>query len=88
MKSETVASLIHEEHSNQGKSTIFGQFDNITGYLRGFMLAQKCGTRISKFLPKFTFLLEQQIKVVVNSLSSPKLSTTDLNGQCTIIHLL
>ena len=45
---------------------IFRQFARITGCVRNVMLAQKYGPRISEFCSKFTFLLEQETKSVLN----------------------
>ena len=43
----------------------FRQFASIAGYVQSFMLAQKCGPRISEFWLKLTFHLEEQIKFVL-----------------------
>ena len=53
--------------SNEEKSMICRQFASTAGCVRSFMLAQKCRSRNSKCWLKFNFLLEQQIKFVLNS---------------------
>ena len=59
---------MHGRPFSQEKSIIFRQFACATGCVQCFMLAQQCGIRISEFWRKFTFLLDQQIKLVLISL--------------------
>ena len=67
IKSKTCASFIDGVHSNQGKSISFRQFVSAAGCtcVRSFMLVQLCKPRILNFWPKFTFLLERQMKFVL-----------------------
>ena len=67
MKLKTVAIFMHGGHSNQGKSMTLKQFAGVAGCVRNFMLTQNCRPRTSEFWPKFTLMLEQQIKLVLNS---------------------
>ena len=45
---------------------ILRQFASIASCVQSFMLAQKCRHRISEFWPKFTFQMEQQIRLLLN----------------------
>ena len=56
---------------------IFRQHASVAVCVQSLMLAQKCRPRISEFWPKFTFLLEQQIKFVL----MPN-EIADKNRQC------
>ena len=49
------------------KSMTLRQYASVVGCARSFMLAQKYRLKISEFWPKFTFLLVQQIKIVLIS---------------------
>ena len=69
IKFETVANFLHGGPFNQDKSMIFWQFASIAGNVRSFMLAQKYRPRIPELWPKFTFLLKQQIKFILISVS-------------------
>ena len=42
---------------------IFRQFASIVGYIQRVILARKCRPTVSELWPKFTFLLEQHIKL-------------------------
>ena len=58
----------------------FKQFESVASCISSFMLAQKRRPRISEFRPKFTFLLEQQIKFIL-SLTYPSFSLTVSPGE-------
>ena len=60
---------MHEGDLDQNKSSIFWQFACVGGCVQSLMLAQKFRIGMSEFWPILTFLLEQQTKFVLISLT-------------------
>ena len=68
IKFKSIITFIHGGDFSQEKSMIFRQFAHAAGCVESFMLAQQCGISFSEFWLKFTFLLDQQIQLVLISL--------------------